>query len=121
MSWWSERMLDWAMSRPPFKTQLFRFVDVFPALDRDDLGSVPRVNVSIKPTALAAHYDPLGRELGVEQAKTRVRPLLRLAHERGAFVHFDMEHYNAKNLTLQLFRDLLSEPEFADLEPGIVV
>src|SRR3954467_11626964 len=36
MSWWSERMLDWAMSRPAFKTQLFRFVDVFPALDGDD-------------------------------------------------------------------------------------
>src|SRR5437879_5958712 len=32
MSWWSERMLDWAMARPGFKTQLFRFVDVFPAL-----------------------------------------------------------------------------------------
>src|SRR4029077_12034678 len=36
MSWWSERMLDWAMSRPAFKTQLFRFVDVFPALDGTD-------------------------------------------------------------------------------------
>ncbi len=31
MSWWSDRMLDWAMARPEFKTQLFRFVDVFPA------------------------------------------------------------------------------------------
>src|SRR5262245_42072617 len=31
-SWWSERMMDWAMERPAFKTQLFRFVDVFPAL-----------------------------------------------------------------------------------------
>src|SRR5213592_4419987 len=31
MSWWSERMLGWAMSHPSFKTQLFRFVDVFPA------------------------------------------------------------------------------------------
>src|SRR5437764_8128187 len=28
---WSERMLEWAMSHPSFKTQLFRFVDVFPA------------------------------------------------------------------------------------------
>ena len=36
MSWWSERMLDWAMSRPAFKAQLFRFVDVFPALEGDD-------------------------------------------------------------------------------------
>src|SRR5207249_9198859 len=32
---WSERVLDWAMSHPHFKTQLFRFVDVFPAC-RDD-------------------------------------------------------------------------------------
>ncbi len=35
---WSERMLAWAMSHPDFKTQLFRFVDVFPAtLDDDDV------------------------------------------------------------------------------------
>ena len=38
MSWWSDRMMDWAMSRPAFKTQLFRFVDVFPALEeREDI------------------------------------------------------------------------------------
>src|SRR5713101_4391057 len=36
LSWWSERMLEWAMSHPPFKTQLFRFVDVFPACRDDD-------------------------------------------------------------------------------------
>ncbi|HWI03744.1 MAG TPA: hypothetical protein VNT52_07955, partial [Acidimicrobiales bacterium] len=35
-SWWSERMLEWAMSHPSFKTQLFRFVDVFPATTDDD-------------------------------------------------------------------------------------
>src|ERR1051325_4803400 len=32
---WSERILDWALANPEFKTQLFRFVDVFPAC-RDD-------------------------------------------------------------------------------------
>ena len=31
-AWWSDRVMDWAMERPGFKTQLFRFVDVFPAL-----------------------------------------------------------------------------------------
>ena len=36
MSWWSDRMLGWAMSHPSFKTQLFRFVDVFPATHSDD-------------------------------------------------------------------------------------
>ena len=35
MSWWSERMLGWAMDHPEFRAQLFRFVDVFPALRTD--------------------------------------------------------------------------------------
>ncbi len=241
MSWWSERMLEWAMSKPSFKTQLFRFVDVFPALadngdvlthiaeyfeghdvpkaldlgvdvaghvpfgpslsagvarrnvmrmaqqfivgqtpagavdglhrlwkqgsaftvdllgektvveaeadryagrvrelierlaaasaqwapddhlERDDLGALARVNVSIKPTALATHYEPLSRTRGLAGAKERIRPLLRLAMDRGAFVNFDMEHYDAKDLTLELFADLLGEDEFAELEAGIVV
>ena len=241
MSWWSDRMMDWAMSRPAFKTQLFRFVDVFPALDdrediarhlaeyfdgvdvpkaldlgveladkvpfgaaiearvarkniarmaeqfivgstpaeavarlhglwrngsaatvdllgektvvageadryqarvlelldalcsaapswapddhleRDDLGRLPRVNVSIKPTALATHYEPLSRSEGLDSAKARIRPILRLARDRGAHVHFDMEHYDAKDLTLALFRELLGEAEFADVAAGIVI
>ncbi|MGQ0431232.1 MAG: proline dehydrogenase family protein [Microthrixaceae bacterium] len=241
MSWWSDRMMDWAMARPDFKTQLFRFVDVFPALDgsddiarhlaeyfdgvdvpkaldlgidvadkvpfgaavearvarkniarmaqqfivgetpaeavlrlhalwragsaatvdllgektvvaaeadryqarvlelldalcdaapgwapddhldRDDLGALPRVNVSIKPTALATHYEPLSRVEGLTSAKERIRPILRRARDRGAHVHFDMEHYDAKDLTLALFRDLLSEDEFADVHAGVVI
>ncbi|MGH9225177.1 MAG: proline dehydrogenase family protein, partial [Acidimicrobiales bacterium] len=242
-SWWSERMLEWAMNHPSFKTQLFRFVDVFPAtvddedvlrhldeyfdgpdvpkmmdlgldvaehvpfgigkaaaanlarrnitkvaeqfivgrdpraavanlhrlwrhgsaatvdllgektvtsaeadryaarvhellrvlleaaprwapddhLERDDLGAIPRVNVSVKPTALASHYSPLSREEGLEQAKSRLRPILRVARDEGAFVHFDAEHYDVKDLTLQLFRELLSEDEFREVEAGAVI
>jgi RHH-type proline utilization regulon transcriptional repressor/proline dehydrogenase/delta 1-pyrroline-5-carboxylate dehydrogenase len=240
-SWWSERMLEWAMSHPSFKTQLFRFVDVFPAttddadvlrhldeyfegpdvpkvldlgldvaehvpfgraaaaglarrniarvaeqfivgtgphdavhglyelwrrgsaftvdllgektvteaeadryaarvqellavlleatpswaaddaLERDDLGPLPRVNVSIKPTALASLYSPLTRHEGLEQAKGRLRPILRQARDGGAFVNLDAEHYDVKDLTLELFRELLEEPEFAELEAGAVV
>jgi len=200
-SWWSERMLEWAMSHPSFKTQLFRFVDVFPAttgdadvlrhldeyfseadvprtfdlglevadhvpfgkaaaasvarrnitrmarqfivgadpaaaveglerlwragsaftvdllgektvtdveadayaarvdellsalidatrrwppddhLERDDLGPLPRVNVSIKPTALTSFHDPLSRDDALAQAKSRLRPILRRARD----------------------------------------
>jgi RHH-type proline utilization regulon transcriptional repressor/proline dehydrogenase/delta 1-pyrroline-5-carboxylate dehydrogenase len=90
-------------------------------LERDDLGQIPRVNVSIKPTALASHYEPLTRRIGLDSAKARIRPLLQLARQHNAFVHFDMEHYDAKDLTLQLFRELLTEPEHQDLEAGIVV
>ncbi len=90
-------------------------------LERDDLGSLARVNVSIKPTALATHYEPLSRAEGISSAKERVRPILRLARDRGAHVHFDMEHYDAKDLTLSLFRDLLAEDEFAEVSAGIVI
>jgi len=241
MSWWSDRMMDWAMSRPAFKTQLFRFVDVFPALEdrediarhlaeyfdgvdvpkaldlgidladrmpfgaavearvarkniarmaeqfivgstpaeavaglhelwrtgsaatvdllgektvvgaeadryqarvlelldalctaapswapddlleRDDLGLLPRVNVSIKPTALATHYEPLSRSEGIESAKARIRPILQVARDRGAHIQFDMEHYDAKDLTLSLFRELLSEDEFSAVSAGVVI
>ncbi|HEX2047394.1 MAG TPA: proline dehydrogenase family protein, partial [Acidimicrobiales bacterium] len=241
-SWWSERMLEWAMSHPSFKTQLFRFVDVFPAttgdddvvrhldeylhggadlpkvldlglevaehvplgkaaaatlarrsitrvaeqfivgqspaeavaglrhlwnqgsaftvdllgektlteadadryaarvrellrtlaeatphwpadehLEGDDLGPLPRVNVSVKPTALATRYAPLTRADGIAGAKARLRPLLADAAAAGAFVHFDAEHYDVKDLTLQLFRELLDEPELAGLDAGVVI
>jgi len=240
-SWWSERMLEWAMSHPSFKTQLFRFVDVFPAttgdddvvrhldeylqgadvprlldlsldvaehvplgkaataavarrniatvagqfivgndapaaaaglhrlwrlgtaftvdllgektvtddeadryearvaglleglhaaamrwapddhLERDDLGPVSRTNISVKPTALSCRYAPLTAAEGLEEAKARLRPILARARDLGAFVHFDMEHYEVKDLTLRLFRELLGEDEFADIEAGIVI
>ena len=90
-------------------------------LERDDLGPLPRVNVSIKPTALATHYEPLSRREGLHGAAERIRPILRLARERDAHVQFDMEHYAAKDLTLQLFRDLLGEDEFDDVHAGVVI
>ncbi|MGH9273382.1 MAG: bifunctional proline dehydrogenase/L-glutamate gamma-semialdehyde dehydrogenase, partial [Acidimicrobiales bacterium] len=90
-------------------------------LERDDVGPLPRVNVSIKPTALATHYEPLSRIEGLESAKGRIRPILRRARDRGAHVHFDMEHYDAKDLTLALFRELLGEDEFADVQAGVVI
>src|ERR1051325_7871777 len=34
--WWSEQRLDLAMAKGTFKTQLFRFVDVFPGCRDDD-------------------------------------------------------------------------------------
>ena len=239
MSWWSDRMLSFAMSHPSFKTQLFRFVDVFPAttgdadvlrhineyfddtdaprlldvgveladhipmgdklsasiarrnirrmaqqfivgtsaadaadglaslwrkgsaftvdllgektvteaeadryaarvdelirtllkataswapddhLEFDDVGPLPRVNVSIKPTALASLYSPLTRDDGIRQAAERLRPIIELATQNDVFVYFDMEHYDVKDLTLDLFRQLADE--FPDAPLGIVV
>ncbi|MEX2588199.1 MAG: proline dehydrogenase family protein [Actinomycetota bacterium] len=241
MSWWSERMLDWAMSHEQFKTQLFRFVDVFPAtgddedvlehleeyfhgvdvppplklgldaaehvpfgkqtsamvarrnirrmaqqfivgdspqsaqpalgrlwkqgsastvdllgektvtdqqadayaarvvqmmeelaaaaadwepdelLERDALGSIPRVNISVKPTALSPLFEPLTAREGIDSAKDRLRPILRRAADLNAFINLDSERYDVKDMGFQLMRELLDENEFAELEAGLVV
>ncbi|MGH9183597.1 MAG: proline dehydrogenase family protein [Acidimicrobiales bacterium] len=92
-----------------------------PRLQSDDAGPLPRVNVSVKPTALAPKLAPLTGEVGLAQAKGRLRPLLRLALRRGAFVNLDMEHSEVKDLTLRLFQELLDEPEFGGLEAGVAV
>ncbi len=240
LTWWTDRLLDWAMDHSDFKTQLFRFVDVFPAcrddadvakhleeyfadvdvptalelgleaaehipfgakieaavtrrnvlrmarqfiagstphealpqlrtlwrageastvdllgektiteseaeryadrvhellavlardatewpddehLERDPLGRVARANVSIKPTALAPLYAPLTREAGLEQAFDRLTDVCEHARELGAAVYLDMEHYDVKDITLELVRRL--GDRFGDsLELGAVV
>jgi len=234
MSWWSERLLDWAMDQPDFKVQLFRLVDVFPATTDDadvlrhieeylegidlpralDLGmgaaahapfgraaaakvarrnitrmarqfiagtdaaaAVPRlremwdggraftvdllgektviereaeayedrvrgtiddlvaatadwsprpgmgptVNVSVKPTALAAHYDPLRSPVGAAGVGQRLARLLRHARGAGAFVNVDMEHYDVKDLTLDVLAELLDAADLHHTPAGIVV
>ena len=239
--WWNDRLIEWSMSHPTFKTQLFRFVDVFPAtsddgdvlhhlaeyfdlaelpkiidlgldvvgefplgnrisaavarrsisrmaqqfivgsdaaeavreigalwnsgtastvdvlgektvtageaaryafrvdellsdllsvshswnanalLDFDDLSAIARVNVSVKPTALSPRFVPLSGEDGIDEVKERLRPILRKARDGGALIHIDMEHYEVKDLTIELVTTLLDEKEFTDLHAGITV
>ncbi len=241
MSWWSERMLEWAMAHPVFKTRLFHFVDAFPALEsddsvvrhleeyfegveipsqlklgldladrvplgkatsalvarrnikrmarqfivgesphdaeddlrklwghgssftvdllgektissgqadayaarvlemlealsastlnweaqshleRDDVGPLARVNLSVKPTALGPKFSPLTAQEGLEEVKGRLRPILRRAQALGAFINLDTEHYDVKSLTYRLARELWGEPEFEGMEGGVVV
>jgi RHH-type proline utilization regulon transcriptional repressor/proline dehydrogenase/delta 1-pyrroline-5-carboxylate dehydrogenase len=93
-----------------------------PTLDHDGGGTVPRVNVSLKLSALYSQFhpgDPAGTTAGVA---SRLRPLLRCARSHGAYLHIDMEHYAFKDLTLAIFRDVLLEDEFRDFaDVGIVI
>jgi RHH-type proline utilization regulon transcriptional repressor/proline dehydrogenase/delta 1-pyrroline-5-carboxylate dehydrogenase len=240
LTWWTDRLLDWAMDHPDFKTQLFRFVDVFPAcvddrdvarhleeyfsgidvptalelgmdaaehipfgakieaavtrrnvlrmarqfiagsspaealaqlrklwregeastvdllgektvtegqaqayadrvhellaivardaaewpddahLERDPWGTLARTNVSVKPTALTPLYAPLTRDAGLEQAFDRLYEICEHARELGAAVYLDMEHYDVKELTLDLLKRL-GEAFEDSLELGAVV
>lgn len=92
------------------------------SLDQAPFGPLPRVNLSIKLTAIVNAMDPPQGESGIEAVLDRLRPILRRARERGAFVNIDTEHYAIKDLTFEVFRRVLTEPEFRDWpDCGIVV
>jgi RHH-type proline utilization regulon transcriptional repressor/proline dehydrogenase/delta 1-pyrroline-5-carboxylate dehydrogenase len=79
-----------------------------------DWGHAPKVNVSIKPSAMYSQMNPKAFDYSVAQAKERLKPIFRKAVGIGAQVYLDMEHYDLKNLTVALYRTLLEDPEFKD-------
>lgn len=93
-----------------------------PQADCDHEGPIPRVNVSVKLSALVSHFRPIDPEGTAAAVKERLRPLLRMAQEQHAYVHVDMEQYAFKDLTLRIFQEILLEEEFRDFaDVGIVV
>ena len=85
-----------------------------PQVDRADGNTLPNVQVSVKLTSFYSQFDPLdveGSRAGVED---RIRTLLRRAKDLGVAVHFDMEQYAFKDLTIAILRELLMEEEFRD-------
>ncbi|MBN3898135.1 MAG: L-glutamate gamma-semialdehyde dehydrogenase [Nostoc sp. NOS(2021)] len=83
-----------------------------PAIDEADGESIPKVQVSVKLTAFYSQFDPLDAKGSEERVSDRIRILLRRAKELGAAVHFDMEQYAYKDITLSILKKLLLEEEF---------
>ena len=83
-------------------------------LDSDGRGPIPKINVSVKISALYSQIHAAAPEEAIGQLGARLRPILRLAKERGVFINFDMEHHGLKDVTLDLFKRILGEPEFAE-------
>ncbi len=77
-----------------------------------DADLLPRVQVSVKLTAFYSQFDPLDEKGSQERVSDRIRVLLRRAKELGAAVHFDMEQYHYKDLTLAILQQVLLEAEF---------
>ncbi|MEJ5347630.1 MAG: L-glutamate gamma-semialdehyde dehydrogenase [Desulfosoma sp.] len=87
-----------------------------------DWGHAPKVNISLKPSALYSQMHPVAFDYSVDRAKERLRPVFRKAMSSGAFVCLDMEHTALKNMTLELYRSLMEEPEFRDYpHTGLVI
>jgi len=93
-----------------------------PQVDRDASGEIPRVNVSVKLSALDSQFDPIDTAGSIARAGARLRELLRAARRQRAFVNVDMESYKTKDLTLEVFQQILSEDEFrTTTDVGIVI
>lgn len=87
-----------------------------------DWGFSPKVNISVKTSAMYSQMNPCAFDYSVDKAKERLRPVFRKALETGAFVILDMEHYGIKDLTLSLYRSLMEEVEFKNYpHTGIVI
>ena len=85
-----------------------------PALEADSLGPLPRVNLSVKVSALSPLLRPEAPDVGRDDAARRMRPLLVRAKELGAHLHIDMESVDTLEATLDLVVDMLDEAEFSD-------
>ncbi|MFT5422679.1 MAG: RHH-type proline utilization regulon transcriptional repressor/proline dehydrogenase [Phycisphaerales bacterium] len=72
-------------------------------LEKDHLGVVPRVNVSIKVSSLCAQFDPIDPESSIAELLGRLEPILIAAKRNGVLINFDMEQYELKDLTLHAF------------------
>ncbi len=93
-----------------------------PVLEADTLGPIPRVNVSVKVSALTPLMRPEAPEVGREDAARRMRPLLVRAGELGAHLHIDMESVDTIEATFGLIFDLLDDPVLSrDLSTGLVL
>lgn len=85
-----------------------------PRLDRDDRGAIPRLNLSIKVSALDSRFHPDDPAGTTERVSSRLREILRSARRHDAHVNIDMEQYAYKEVTLAIVRRILMEPEFRD-------
>lgn len=83
-----------------------------PLLERDHLGPLPRVQLSIKISALYSQLDPIDPEVSYRAVAARLRPLLNLAGTLPASVIFDMEQADTKELILSIFMRLFMEEPY---------
>jgi len=93
-----------------------------PLVDDGPDGPLPRVNVSIKLSALDSQFDCVDPAGTTARVLARLRPLWRLARRQGAQVHVDMESHATKDLALAIFQTIAMEEEFRDWSHcGVVV
>jgi RHH-type proline utilization regulon transcriptional repressor/proline dehydrogenase/delta 1-pyrroline-5-carboxylate dehydrogenase len=77
-----------------------------------DWGHSPKINISIKPSALYSQINPADFEGSVEHVLDRLKPLYRKVVELNGFMCIDTEMRKYKEITFELYRRLRSDSEF---------
>ncbi|GEA89926.1 bifunctional proline dehydrogenase/L-glutamate gamma-semialdehyde dehydrogenase [Cellulomonas cellasea] len=77
--------------------------------------------VSVKVSAVASQLSTWDTAGSRDRVVDRLRPLYRAAATHGTFLNLDMEEYRDLALTVQVFEQLVMEPELLDAEWGIVL
>ncbi len=83
-----------------------------PLLEHDHHGLLPRANLSIKISALYSQLNSADPDGSFEGVASRLRPILDLASQLPASITFDMEQYELKDLTYEIFMRIFSEPAY---------
>ncbi len=79
-----------------------------------DWSVAPKINVSIKPSALYSHSDPADFEGTVTQMLERIKPVYRKVKEIGGFLCIDTEMRKLRHVIIELYKRLRSDAEFRE-------
>lgn len=91
-------------------------------IDRNHLGPIPRVNVSIKITAMDTQLKAVDPKGAVDRLKKRILPLFLAAKENNVFINMDLEQWDVHEITYDLFEEIVTDPALRDWpHVGIVV
>jgi RHH-type proline utilization regulon transcriptional repressor/proline dehydrogenase/delta 1-pyrroline-5-carboxylate dehydrogenase len=91
-------------------------------IDGNHLGPIPRVNISLKISALDSQLEPVDIEGSVRRLREKVLPLFLRAKEKNVSVNLDLEQWKLHGITYSLFEEILSHPDLRTWpHVGIVV
>ncbi|HET7909178.1 MAG TPA: proline dehydrogenase family protein, partial [Nitrospira sp.] len=108
----ADRYRDRCLQALQALAQAARSWEHMPMLEQDHLGSVPRVQLSLKISALSPHLDPIDPEGSFDSVVRRLRPILDAAMGAPASLIFDMEQAETKDLLIAIFTRLFMEPAY---------
>ncbi|HEX5645565.1 MAG TPA: proline dehydrogenase family protein, partial [Nitrospira sp.] len=95
--------------------ELTRAADAWPPvslLEHDHVGPLPRVQLSLKISALSSQLDPIDPQGSYQSVASRLRPLVDQAMALRVGLIFDMEQAELKTLLLEIFTRLFAEAAY---------